>query len=328
LDWQAEIKIQRFWFCRSRGDDESRNPGWPSNVWGFSQSVWATGTNEVSTPSTGTAVACEERGFSQVRNQSEMVSFRTRKRAVAFCAIAIGIPGLLFDRECLAAQSQDQVPTLLSQLQDKNPEVRIAAIRRLAQLQDRRAVAPLIETISRDSDPEVRRSAAYGLGQLKDGRAIEPLIGSLKDEHPEVCINAIFSLVQVGDGKRLDALIASLAHQNLHVCRAAAVGLALLGDKRAVDPLIRALKDQRITVRSGAAFALGFLSDKRAVPALLSTLQDDRPVVRKVVIGSLGLLGDKRAVPALSRLAAKDPDPEVRARSADVLQKLTQSQTK
>ncbi len=219
-------------------------------------------------------------------------------------------------------EPQDPVPALLAQLQDSDPSAKLDAIHRLAQLREKRAVEPFINLLAKDPNPDVRRAAAYGLGQLGDPRAIPPLIASLKDENPDVCVNSIFAVARIGGPDRTSALIGALAHNNLHVCRAAAVGLVLLGDKSAVPPLIKSLDDNRLTVRSGAAYALGFLGDRRAVPALLRALQDDRPLVRLTAIGALGLIGDSRSLPVLRQSASKDPDPQVRARAAEALNKL------
>ncbi len=219
-------------------------------------------------------------------------------------------------------EPQDPVPALLAQLQGSDPAAKLDAIHRLAQLREKHAVEPFISLLSKDPNPDIRRAAAYGLGQLGDQRAIQPLIASLKDENPDVCVNSIFAVARIGGPDRLNALIGALAHNDLHVCRAAAVGLVLLGDKSAVPPLIKSLDDNRLTVRSGAAYALGFLGDRRAVPALLRTLQDDRPLVRLTAIGALGLIGDSRSLPALRQSASKDPDPQVRARAAEALNKL------
>jgi HEAT repeat protein len=219
-------------------------------------------------------------------------------------------------------EAQDPVPALLAQLQDSDPAVKLDAIHRLAQLREKSAVEPFINLLSRDPNPDIRRAAAYGLGQLGDPRAIQPLIASLKDENPNVCMNSIFAVARIGGSERVNALMGALAHKDLHVCRAAAVGLVLLGDKSAVPPLIKSLDDNRLTVRSGAAFALGFLGDRSAVPALLRALKDDRSLVRLAAIGALGLLGDPYSVPALRQLASKDPDPQVRARAAETLNRL------
>jgi HEAT repeat protein len=219
-------------------------------------------------------------------------------------------------------EPQDPVQALLAQSQDSNPSAKLDAIHRLAQLREKRAVEPFINLLAKDPNPDIRRAAAYGLGQLGDPRAIPPLIASLKDENPDVCVNSIFAVARIGGPDRTSALIGALAHNNLHVCRAAAVGLVLLGDKSAVPPLIKSLDDNRLTVRSGAAYALGFLGDRRAVPALLRTLKDDRSLVRLATIGALGLLGDAQSVPALRQLMSKDPDPQVRARAAEALDRL------
>jgi len=67
-------------------------------------------------------------------------------------------------------------------LSDKQPNVRASATQSLAELNDARAVTPLIAALRQDRNSYVRWHAAIALGKLDDSRAIGPLTAALKDE--------------------------------------------------------------------------------------------------------------------------------------------------
>ena len=79
------------------------------------------------------------------------------------------------------------------------PSVREAAVETLKELNDTRAVEPLIQAL-KDEDSSVREGAAWALGKLNDTRAAEPLILALKDkdEDPDVRWRAAEALTKLG----------------------------------------------------------------------------------------------------------------------------------
>lgn len=117
----------------------------------------------------------------------------------------------------------------LSAIKDEDSGVRISAIYKLGELNDNRAVEPLIAAL-RDRDSGVRMAAASVLGQLKDNRAVEPLINAIKDADSGVRKNAISSL---GEFK----------------------------DNRAIEPLMTAVKDEDSGVRQNAIAVLSELKE-------------------------------------------------------------------
>ena len=67
-------------------------------------------------------------------------------------------------------------------LNDKHPNVRARATQSLAELNDARAVTPLIAALRQDGNSYVRWHAANALGELGDPGAIGPLTAALKDQ--------------------------------------------------------------------------------------------------------------------------------------------------
>lgn len=141
----------------------------------------------------------------------------------------------------------DEVPALITALEDEHWLTRTSATEVLGEIGDERAVEPLIDALKNDKASDVQRSAAEALGKIGDKRVVELLIKALKDEDWQVRLGA-------------------------------AIGLT--GDKRAVEPLIDALKDEYAWVRERAAEALGKIGDERAVEPLNAVLEDKEMDVR------------------------------------------------
>ena len=132
------------------------------------------------------------------------------------------------------------------------------------------AVAPLIAAL-KDEDTNVRRNAADALGEVNDVRAVEPLIEALKD--PNVRRNAADALGEIKDVRAIDPLIAALGDEERYFRNDAAGALGKIGAP-AVGPLIAALKSQYYHVRMGAAMALGEIGDSRATKVLVAALEN------------------------------------------------------
>jgi HEAT repeat protein len=65
------------------------------------------------------------------------------------------------------------VDAFIAALSDSNAEVREAAVEAISDLQDKRAVRPLIRLLS-DPSADVRHQTAHALGNLEDPAAAEP----------------------------------------------------------------------------------------------------------------------------------------------------------
>jgi hypothetical protein len=106
----------------------------------------------------------------------------------------------------------------------------------------------------KDPDAEIRRQAAARLFDLNDTRAVEPLIKALNDPDAEVRANAASALGWIKDRRAVDALIERLSDEDPVVRSIVAVSLGVINDSRAAEPLISALDDDNSSVRANAAF--------------------------------------------------------------------------
>jgi len=178
-----------------------------------------------------------------------------------------------------------KLPRLREQLNDPDPDKRIAAIQALAGAKDTASVPKMAELL-RDGVPEVRKEAASGLGKIGDRRAAQPLADFYDKEQVEDVQNAgIRALVHLG--------------------------------AYSVQPLIGLLRSVRPVVRAGAARALGRLEAKVAVDPLISLLRDRDPKVQAAAISALRQIGDERGLDAIATLVENaNPDVEDAAERA------------
>ena len=75
---------------------------------------------------------------------------------------------------------------------------------------DPQAFAPLIETLKNDSDFSVRDAAAKALGEINDTRAVDPLIESLNVSNIWIQMGAITALGNMKDPRAVAPLIQKL----------------------------------------------------------------------------------------------------------------------
>lgn len=141
-----------------------------------------------------------------------------------------------------------------------------------------------------NEDVYVRDEVITWLGELRDSRAVEPLIALLHDSNVYIRDNAIAALGMIGDRRAVEPLIAALQDRNIYIRDNAITALGQLRDSRAVEPLIALLKDRNVYIRDNAASALGMLGDSRAVEPLKTVLADENPYVRETAAKSLAQL--------------------------------------
>jgi beta-lactamase regulating signal transducer with metallopeptidase domain len=187
-----------------------------------------------------------------------------------------------------SADTSRIVQALIGALKDTNVEVRRAAVRSLANFEDRSAAPALRESL-RDSDAEVRASAVEALGDMHDAASADAIAALIKDPHRDVRSHAIEALT------------------DLELTEAPAA-------------LLDALRDSDAEVRHQAVHAVGHFQDARAVPVLRALLDDPNGDVREGAVEALGEIRNEAAIQALI-VALKAKDPKVRQAAADALGK-------
>ncbi|MBU7023628.1 MAG: HEAT repeat domain-containing protein [Theionarchaea archaeon] len=210
--------------------------------------------------------------------------------------------------------------TLTSFLGSPSFGMKWRAVITLGELQDERAITPLIEALTH-TDKQVRERAARTLSSFKDKRAVTPLINALQDDYFRVRIQAARSLGKIGDERAIAPLIQLFNEKRKFppfISEAASFALSEIGEA-AIPPLIEVLKDNvsALTPKYQSTEALKRIGAP-AIPHIMKAMKD-----RSWKIGwgaiALGKIGDRRAVEPLIR-ALEDEDREIRFRAPEVLQ--------
>jgi HEAT repeat protein len=227
-----------------------------------------------------------------------------------------------------ATKGTHALESLVKALEDGHPRVRQYAAVVLRQLEDPRAVPPLIAALKNDQSWEIREAAAAALGAIKDPRAAEPLIAALENpqERAEVRVNAAEALGKTGDLRAVGPLTRALKNKDWRIRRAALTVADLIRDARVLRPLLAgALQDKEWRVResaAGRAVTLGRLKDPALLELLLAALHDAHPNVRAGATRSLAELKDPRAVAPLAATLREDENSYVRWHAAMALEEL------
>lgn len=143
----------------------------------------------------------------------------------------------------LVSFGEDAVPYLLDALNAPHPRVRAIAVTALNQLEDERAVEPIIALLD-DPDPSVVSSVLRALWDIADERVREPLADFIA--RPSVPFDlqrsAAFALAELGDPRAIDVLKDSFTYET-RLCVDTIQQLGKIDDPR-VRPLIQAYIDE------------------------------------------------------------------------------------
>ncbi|GAB4359615.1 MAG: HEAT repeat domain-containing protein [Cyanophyceae cyanobacterium] len=207
---------------------------------------------------------------------------------------------------------------MLALLGSTDAAQRTSAARAFCEIQDDRAVAPLIALL-RDPCPLVRVSASYGLGRNTSPDAVEPLIALLNEDwNGYVRKGAVWALGNCRDRRALEPLIRTLQGDIAAVRLWAASALGQMGHAgygaivAAVPPLIVGLRQDAVSaVRSNCAWSLGQLCSDLpsnaiyagAVDGLIEALVEDEELgIKEDARAALLKLGDSRALQLIEEL--------------------------
>jgi HEAT repeat protein len=244
-----------------------------------------------------------------------------------------------FDRATIAAgvlgemKAPEAVDPLIKAVDKPLPiksranSARIAAMRALVKIGDKRAVPVLMKILTTSADEQdflLNQRAALGLAEFRDPQAIPALIKGLfmTGRGTGIFQECRLALVRIG-APSIDPMIELLQEKNADVQAMASQlkfeevtpgvvphkAAILLGDlraKKAVPALIWRLHQKaRGDEHRSALIALGYIATPPAVDAILVDLKDAKadPAERASAADALYLSGDRRAVPTLMEVA-------------------------
>ena len=196
---------------------------------------------------------------------------------------------------------------------------RARAVRVLGELKIPTSVPTLLSALG-DRDPDVRNVAARALGRMKLQSAEEALV-ALLGRHDQAVSSRIAAICIEMGPRTAPLLIRSLRDGNARARFWAARILGEIRDPRATRSLCDALLDKDAEVRSAAAWSLGSLADPATAPLVLPVLRDPVWYVRAHAAETLGRIGDETAIEPLAD-ALRDRSWWVRKNALDALVRL------
>src|SRR4051812_633389 len=244
-----------------------------------------------------------------------------------------------FDRATIAAgvlgemKATDAVAPLIAAVEKPLPiksranSTRIASMRALVKIGDKRAVPTLMKILTTSADEQdflLNQRAALALAEFRDPQAIPALIKGLfmTGRGTDIFQECRLALVRIG-APAVDPVILLMEEKNAQIQEMASrlkfeeftpgvvpkKGAIILGDLRAKKavPALTALlhKKARGDERRAALISLGYIATPAAVDAILADLKDAKaePSERASAADALYLSGDRRAVPVLMDVA-------------------------
>jgi HEAT repeat protein len=172
--------------------------------------------------------------------------------------------------------SEQSVPALLDRLDDRRPEVRMAAVRALGDIGSADAVPALSDAFlqRRVAPINVVNAALRRIG----GEAAPAFERGVESPDPVVRVSSCFGLSGIAETHgaavcRLAEVLASDPDANVRA--AAANGLGIAGGGNAPEALLRATADSDVHVRRNAVRSLGRFDDPASGGTLLEHAEDD-----------------------------------------------------
>jgi HEAT repeat protein len=207
---------------------------------------------------------------------------------------------------------------MLPLLTSPDVQQRMMAARAFCELQDERAIKPLIQLLA-DSCPLIRVSAAYGLGRNPREDVVQPLIDLYhSDWNGYVRKGVVWALGNCRDARAVPTLLEAIKADIAAVRLWAASAMAQMGSIgyeqiiQAIPPLIEGLRGDLVpAVRSNCGWSIGELCRDlpanivyaTAVDSLIEAFAEDPDLsVREDAKAALLKLGDPRSLQVIEAL--------------------------
>jgi len=205
---------------------------------------------------------------------------------------------------------------LVAALKDQDRDVCLAASNALVRFGDA-AVESLVAELN-DGTPVVRLMAIDALAKIGGARALPSFVTALKDPDKDVRLAASNALVSIG-GPAVELLMAESTNTNSVVRQLVIEALAKIGDARAVRSFVAALNDPDREVRLEASGALVKIGAP-AIDGLIDTLGDPHEEVRLAAVEVLRQIGAPTVKPLIA--ASDSPNEFVRQLASEMLEKI------
>lgn len=216
-----------------------------------------------------------------------------------------------------SARAHQSEEILETALKDKNPDTRKQAAIALSLVGTADPYASRLESLLDDKDVEVRLAAVASLADLRNGRTVSALHKALKDEVPEVSFAAARALYAMNDPEGKKALLSILSGESkassgyiakqkrdalrmmhtpktmfMFAIRTGAGFAPVPGLGEGISSMQALLSDPSVSGRATAALLLEKDKDPETLEALKEALQDKEWSVRAAAVHALVLRDD------------------------------------
>jgi HEAT repeat protein len=202
-------------------------------------------------------------------------------------------------------------------LRDADPDVRVAALRGLSEVEDVRLVPELVRMLRQDPSVDARRAAAEGLGKfvlLGELQKLRPdpfhrTVTALcetyrdRDEDPLVRQLALESVAYTGEHSVPQMIETAYAEESAGMRRSAVVAMGRSADARWSQIVQHELLSPDRDMRHGAARACGELQIRQSVRELIGLTDDVDERIQVMALWALGQIGGSQARRALQQVA-------------------------
>lgn len=210
-------------------------------------------------------------------------------------------------------KSEKTCSYLLDLLSSPNPTIADLAKKALIKLGEKSADILLAE-LTKIRDEEKKIKIIEILGELKNKESIEVLLKTCKEKDPLVrfhsalAISKIVSLPPITERREIIKVMVELLKDDSFLVRTAA--LEVLGTLRAdevFEEVVKMLDDPETSVKRKAVWAISEIGGKKATDILRKAINSEESPVKIEVINSLIKLKDKEALPILKKIARPWP---------------------
>ncbi len=207
--------------------------------------------------------------------------------------------------------TSDAANALISNLNNKDPNVRYRAAHALKQIQTERVKEALIDTFT---------------GKPKKVLNLHPMSKTLLED--TMCASEIAeALLNYGTSESIEVVTRAINDPNSLMRREACEAAGRLGEKappQVIGELLKALQGNNRQIKVSACEALGDIRAREAVEPLSKILRNRRmPLeLRRSTAKALGRIGDPRCEDDLIVVALKDRDNEIRTIAYESLSKI------
>ncbi|MCL5408704.1 MAG: HEAT repeat domain-containing protein [Candidatus Omnitrophica bacterium] len=209
---------------------------------------------------------------------------------------------------------------LISHLNDKNTEIKIAILRALQHIlsqdigkYDFKKLSPdtlsIFSTLSQSKNKEIQINTIWALEETNDPRVVPDIVNLLNSKWTNVKIQAVWALEQMKTTTGFTNLTKLLAEPSVKLKIETIKTLVRLNATGAVDALILKLGDPDKNVRVYALWGLEKFNNDSSYPAIVNALSDHSEIVKETAYQTILSLKNPDFVPLLENVVSSPETP-------------------